>query len=306
MPETQEGTTQVGVERYRRLRSAVLLAVLLALGAAGIWTLAPRLQDTLRRIMVNGATQENPFPPPSERPTLPPRGERTTELVLERLGPALDPGWRQLCEKRGLAYPPRELTLVAFKDTWTLHLYARGAAGGTEMDHTPWVHLRTYPILAGSGLRGPKLREGDQQVPEGQYAIEYLNPNSAFHLSFKLNYPNPVELERARAEGRDQPGSNIMVHGGAASVDCLAMGDPAVEEIFVLVARTGFEKVRAYLAPRDFRLAAPGPDDLTPPAPDRPLPEWTAEVYAELHEALAQFPVMEDSAIAQPAVAQRN
>ena len=87
------------------------------------------------------------------------------------------------------------------------------------------------PILAASGVSGPK-REGDKQVPEGFYRIELLNPNSRYHLSLRVNYPNADDLERARQDGRalSTLGGDIMIHGGSASIGCLALGDPAVGE----------------------------------------------------------------------------
>jgi murein L,D-transpeptidase YafK len=71
----------------------------------------------------------------------------------------------------------------------------------------------TYPICLWSGRVGPKLREGDRQAPEGFYAVtkEELNPNSRWHRSFSLGFPNAFD----RALGRT--GSFIMVHGGCQS-----------------------------------------------------------------------------------------
>lgn len=91
--------------------------------------------------------------------------------------------------------------------------------------------FRTYPICRFSGDLGPKLREGDQQAPEGFYRVgrSALNPNSSFHLSFNLGYPNAYD----RAYGRT--GSFLMIHGDCRSVGCYAMTDPMIEQIYVLV-----------------------------------------------------------------------
>jgi len=88
-----------------------------------------------------------------------------------------------------------------------------------------------YPICRWSGRLGPKLREGDSQTPEGFYKVDAkaLNPNSRWHRSFNLGFPNAFD----RAHGRT--GSLIMVHGGCASVGCFAMTDPVVDEIWRLV-----------------------------------------------------------------------
>ena len=72
-------------------------------------------------------------------------------------------------------------------------------------------------------------------MPEGVYRIVALNPNSSYHLSMKLDYPTEFDLSKARAEGRTRPGSDIFIHGKAVSIGCVAVGDDAIEEIFVLV-----------------------------------------------------------------------
>ena len=88
----------------------------------------------------------------------------------------------------------------------------------------------TYPICLWSGRLGPKLREGDRQAPEGFYAVtkDELNPNSRWHRSFSLGFPNAFD----RALGRT---GLIMVHGGCQSVGCFAMTNDVVDEIWQLV-----------------------------------------------------------------------
>ena len=63
-----------------------------------------------------------------------------------------------------------------------------------------FAFIRSFAILGASGEIGPKLPEGDRQVPEGVYRIVYLNPNSIAHLSLALSYPNP--FDRIHAEDR--------------------------------------------------------------------------------------------------------
>ena len=93
--------------------------------------------------------------------------------------------------------------------------------------------IKTYPICKWSGRLGPKIREGDHQAPEGFYATDFqnLNPNSKYHLSFNLQYPN--DFDRAH----DRTGSFLMVHGDCVSEGCYAMTDGKIEEIYVLVER---------------------------------------------------------------------
>ncbi|MGD9668465.1 MAG: hypothetical protein AB7U75_05340 [Hyphomicrobiaceae bacterium] len=92
-------------------------------------------------------------------------------------------------------------------------------------------HFATYPICRWSGRLGPKLKQGDRQSPEGFYAVgkNQLNPNSRWHRSFNLGFPNLYD----RVHGRT--GSFLMVHGGCSSVGCYAVTNAAIDEIWRLV-----------------------------------------------------------------------
>jgi hypothetical protein len=184
-------------------------------------------------------------------PALPPP-PRTVEQVIAALGDAVDGRLRPDFHRAGVEYPPPRLVMVAYKAEKRLDLHAPDARGRLRL-------VRSYPVLAASGGRGPKRQEGDGQVPEGFYGIELLNPNSRFHLSLRVDYPNAEDVARAREEGRDPSslGGDIMIHGGAASIGCLAMGDPAAEELFVLVHRTGLDEVEVIMAPNDLREDPP-------------------------------------------------
>lgn len=172
------------------------------------------------------------------------RGRQSVENVLAAIGPgarARLPGLK----------PGEVVTLVAFKREKRLDVYTGSASSRPRL-------LKSYPILAASGGPGPKTRDGDSQVPEGVYGVASLNPNSAFHLAIRVDYPNDEDLAAAKAEGRDPGtlGGDIMIHGKAASVGCLAMGDEAIEELFVLVADAGIDRVRILILPQDLRSGA--------------------------------------------------
>ena len=95
--------------------------------------------------------------------------------------------------------------------------------------------LKTFPMCRWSGQLGPKVKEGDMQVPEGFYTITpgQMNPNSNYYLSFNVGYPNAYD----RALGRT--GGNIMVHGVCSSAGCFSMTDAQIAEIYAL-AREAF------------------------------------------------------------------
>ncbi len=212
----------------------------------------------------------------------PREGRRVSvEHRLAQYGARADARLKPAFQRAGVAYPPAEVALLAFKDTRVVEVYARAAAQADSHADAPWQYIKTYAVLGASGKPGPKLAEGDQQVPEGVYKIELLNPNSRFHLSLRLNYPNEFDLRMGAADGRTHIGSDIMIHGSSSSIGCLAMGDDAAEDLFVLTARVSKERVRVVIAPTDFRME--------PPRLTMVEPRWVSMLYASLSEELHQF-----------------
>src|SRR5688500_4877083 len=165
---------------------------------------------------------------------------RTVQAVLGDTGPRVRPESQRPATAIGTSSPPPALTLVGYKRERVLEVWARGPAG--------WVLFRSYPVLAASGGPGPKLREGDRQVPEGVYRLTHLNPASSYHLSIRVDYPNAFDRARGAEGGRRALGGDIYVHGKAVSIGCLAIGDPNIEELFTLVADTGLANARIVLA----------------------------------------------------------
>jgi len=199
-------------------------------------------------------------------------GKRTVAEVVDAYGDAARERMRPYFQAADVSYPPAAVAFLALKDSAILEVWAETEQGPR------FIH--EYRIRALSGHSGPKLREGDRQVPEGLYRIEWMNPNSAYHLSMKLNYPNAFDLKHAAAEGRTQPGSNIFIHGKALSIGCLAMGDSAIEELFVLAADMGRENIRVAIAPRD-----PRADSLSTAVE----PGWVVELYDELNRHFGRY-----------------
>lgn len=130
---------------------------------------------------------------------------------------------REIVLGAGLESPVRRLYLRAFKREKRLEVWG-GDGGAMKM-------IRDFPVAGLSGTLGPKRREGDLQVPEGLYVVDRFNPRSRFLLSLGLDYPNASD--RVRSD-RQRPGSDIFVHGGTASIGCLAMTDPGIQQIYLL------------------------------------------------------------------------
>ena len=106
---------------------------------------------------------------------------------------------------------------------------------------------RRYPIALGGNPVGHKRYEGDRRTPEGIYLIDGKNPNSAYHLSLHISYPNEKDVRVARERGWD-PGGQIMIHGLPTGLiktsskydrdwtdGCIAVSNAAIEEMWQLV-----------------------------------------------------------------------
>lgn len=110
--------------------------------------------------------------------------------------------------------------------------------------------LKKYKIALGGDPIGPKEREGDNKTPEGQYFIEWHNPNSAYHLALRISYPNAAQKQKAK-ENNYSAGGDIMIHGFPNQLPnllfkfihersdwtqgCIAVTDEEIEEIYHLV-----------------------------------------------------------------------
>jgi murein L,D-transpeptidase YafK len=72
--------------------------------------------------------------------------------------------------------------------------------------------IKSYSISLGDNPIGHKVQEGDERTPEGNYVIDYRNPQSRYHLSLHISYPDEKDKENAKKLGVS-PGGNIMIHG---------------------------------------------------------------------------------------------
>ena len=164
------------------------------------------------------------------------RSRKAIAGVVPKLGPEL--------KKRGQPLGAPVFVRI-FRETKELEIWLKQGRA--------FELFKIYPIYTFSGALGPKLKEGDRQAPEGFYYVpsSRLNPNSRFHLSFNLGYPNRYD----RAHGRI--GSALMVHGSTVSIGCFAMTDLLIEEIYTIVEaalRNGQKFFRVHIFP--FRMTA--------------------------------------------------
>jgi murein L,D-transpeptidase YafK len=106
--------------------------------------------------------------------------------------------------------------------------------------------IRTYPVALGPNPIGHKIMEGDGRTPEGTYVLDWRNPNSRFHRSIHVSYPDQADRLLASKLGVS-PGGMIMIHGEASYLrfgggalrdwteGCIAVSNGAMDEIWALV-----------------------------------------------------------------------
>jgi murein L,D-transpeptidase YafK len=204
------------------------------------------------------------------------KGQNTVESIVAQYGEAAHLRLTEKFDRAALPYPPKTLTMLCLKTEKVLELFCPDGNGNLQ-------YLCTYPILATSGTVGPKLKEGDKQMPEGFYRIREFEPNSSYHVALRLDYPSAFDREKGKQDGREDLGSDIMIHGKDCSIGCLAMGDPASEDLFVLVHDVGLDHTDLIMSPYDFRKAPPGVS-----LPDRPA--WVGALYTELETKIRSLP----------------
>ena len=139
------------------------------------------------------------------------------------------------CSSKFKSYNGPEVTyIVVNKEARRMYLF-----------HNETV-LKDYVIDLGFAPRGHKTVQGDGKTPEGNYIIDRRNPNSQFHLSLGISYPDANDIARAKAAGED-PGGDIFIHGESKPWNigrndwtwgCIAVTNPQMEDIYAMV-RTG-------------------------------------------------------------------
>lgn len=126
---------------------------------------------------------------------------------------------------------PQVTRVIVYKGQRKMHLMHKGKA------------LRSYDVGLGFAPFHHKREEGDGRTPEGEYTIDRRNPNSKFHLSIGINYPNAQDTAKALAAGV-KPGGEIFIHGRPSryagggrdwTAGCIAVTNKEMERIYAMV-----------------------------------------------------------------------
>ncbi|UDQ98035.1 L,D-transpeptidase family protein [Lentisphaerota bacterium WC36G] len=201
------------------------------------------------------------------------KGRETVSSVVVKYETAVKQRLRKVFERAKLvAEYPENLTFLVFKKERKLEVW-------TNVENKI-IFLKSYSMTAFSGKLGPKLKEGDCQIPEGIYKIIFLNPNSSYHLSMRVNYPNSFDKKMANLEQRTDLGSDIMIHGKDATIGCIPVGDEAIEELFIMAAKAKIHNITLLIFPQDFRTD----EKITPN--DR---QWVNGLYLRLKNKLKEY-----------------
>lgn len=201
------------------------------------------------------------------------KGKETIESRVEALKDKVYDNLLSDFNRIGINSFPEEISILAFKEERILEVYVKV--------NQKWSLLKSYEYTNFSGELGPKLKEGDKQIPEGIYNIEYLNPNSLYYLSLKVSYPNEFDKAKAKIEGRDKLGGDIFIHGKDLTIGCIPLGDDAIEEIFFLATQVRNNDIKVIISPKDFRKNKSFPiiDFIT----------WENELYSMIEKELEEF-----------------
>ena len=145
----------------------------------------------------------------------------------ERASHALSPRMVALMQEKGVATSAPVL-IRTYKKEAEFEVWKQKPDGR-------YVYVKTFPMCRWSGQLGPKMAEGDRQVPEGFYRITpgQMNPVSHYYLSFNVGYPNAYD------RAHNATGGSVFVHGACSSAGCFSMTDEQIDQIYA-IARDAF------------------------------------------------------------------
>lgn len=153
---------------------------------------------------------------------------------------------RKQFESKKLEWPAKYIYIRSFKYDSQLEVWAKNSA------KEPFKLFKTYKVCAMAGSLGPKRMQGDYQVPEGFYYINEFKPNSMYHLSLGLNYPNASD--RLLSDSLS-PGGDIYIHGSCVTEGCIPINNDQIEELYIITSYAramGQEYIPVHIFPVKF------------------------------------------------------
>lgn len=136
-----------------------------------------------------------------------------------------------------------EIYIRAFKLEEQLEVWGR------EKGSSKFQLITSYPFCFSSGNLGPKRKRGDYQIPEGFYTIDRFNPESNFHLSLGIDYPNAADKIKSE---HSNLGGDIFMHGSCYSIGCIPITDDWIEELYIFAVEAknnGQDEIHVHIFP---------------------------------------------------------
>lgn len=140
-----------------------------------------------------------------------------------------------MLQLEGISIDSFDMYIRAFKFEEDLEIWAK------NRDSSEYKLIQTYKFCSNVGSLGPKRRQGDLQIPEGFYSMSKFNPNSNYHLSLKVNYPNKADSIKGFSSDL---GGMIFIHGGCNTIGCIPITNDKIKEVYVMayLARSSGQK----------------------------------------------------------------
>ncbi len=201
------------MQRTNRLRGAPKLATI---------RLASLAAAAFVALLLAGAAR--PPAPPQSGPAF--RADQMKYARVKKAAANKAQALKALFAEKKVAWPPAGILIRAFKEDAVLELWAKGKDGA-------FVLVKQYPVCAGSGVPGPKRREGDLQVPEGFYEVNHFNPWSQYHLALGVSYPNASDRVLGGGGKQGPLGGQIYIHGKCCTIGCIPIEDDNIEEVYL-------------------------------------------------------------------------
>ena len=127
-------------------------------------------------------------------------------------------------KEKGIDSNDFKVLIRIFKEEKTVELWLKAK------NADKYIYYTSYPICRSSGILGPKRTEGDLQVPEGFYMVNFFNAYSDYYLAMQVDYPNQSD----KILGHKPFGGQIMIHGNCVTIGCIPITDDKIKELYLI------------------------------------------------------------------------
>ncbi len=176
-----------------------------------------------------------------------PTSEKLLDKRVKSLIPRVEKRLKKAFVQKNLSYPPYHVTVLYIKDQKKVYVYAGDSASDTRF-------VQQYEVLASIGSGLPKRTANDNQFPEGIYPLKDASvARDPKYISLRIDYPNEFDQAIAEREKIKILPTDIVIHGTSTTTRGLAIGNSAIEELFVLAANGVTKEYRFVFVPTDLR-----------------------------------------------------